>query len=104
MDSVYTIKTIARIQSDFPEKFGIPRQSGLIQELKAKIIFEPEYRNPDALKGLEGYSHIWLIWGFSRPSVSTGPLQCVRPASVAIRGWGYSRPALPSVRILWDFP
>ena len=66
MDSVYTIKTIARIQSDFPEKFGIPRQSGLIQELKAKIIFEPEYRNPDALKGLEGYSHIWLIWGFSK--------------------------------------
>lgn len=65
MDSLYTLKTIAHIRSDFPEKFGIPRQSGLIEELKAQIIFEPKYRNPDALKGLEGYSHIWLIWGFS---------------------------------------
>lgn len=66
MDSLYTINTIARIQSDFPEKFGIPRQSGLIEELKARIIFEPDYRSPDALKGLEGYSHLWLIWGFSK--------------------------------------
>lgn len=50
------MKIIARIRSDFPEKFGIPRQSGLIEELKARIVFEPEYRNPDALRGLEGYS------------------------------------------------
>ena len=65
MTSTYTLKTIAHIQSDFPEKFGIPRQSGLVESLKAKLIFEPDYRNPDALRGLEDYSHIWLIWGFS---------------------------------------
>ena len=59
------VKIIARIYNDFPEKFGIPRQSGLVKELRSTIIFEPEYRNPDALKGLEGYSHIWLIWQFS---------------------------------------
>lgn len=65
MESSYQIKPIASIHNDFPEKFGIPRQSGLIEELKAAIVFEPDYRNPDALRGLEGYSHIWLIWGFS---------------------------------------
>ena len=56
---------IATIRSDFPTKFGIPRQSGLVEELKATIVFEPEYRNPDALRGLEEFSHIWLIWQFS---------------------------------------
>lgn len=59
------MKIVARIYNDFPEKFGVPRQSGLVPELHAKIVFEPEYRNPDALKGLDGYSHIWLIWQFS---------------------------------------
>lgn len=59
------MKIIARIKTEFPTKFGIPRQSGLVPELTAKIIFEPAYRNADALKGLEGYSHIWLIWEFS---------------------------------------
>ena len=61
----YTMKVIARIHSDFPEKFGIPRQSGLVPALRAKIVFEPEYRNPDALRGIEGFSHLWLIWQFS---------------------------------------
>lgn len=61
-----TMKMIARIHSDFPEKFGIPRQSGLVEELRAQIVFEPEYRNPAALHGLEGYSHIWLLWEFSQ--------------------------------------
>jgi len=56
---------IAKIHTDFPTKFGIPRQSGLIEDLKAEIVFEPEYRNPDALRGLEEFSHIWLIWEFS---------------------------------------
>ncbi len=60
------MKIIARIHSDFPTKFGIPRQSGLIDALKATVVFEPEYRNPDALRGLEGFSHIWLIWQFSQ--------------------------------------
>jgi len=59
------LKIIARIRTDFTTKFGIPRQSGLIDALQAVIVFEPEYRNPDALRGLEGFSHIWLIWGFS---------------------------------------
>ncbi len=56
---------IARIHSDFPTKFGIPRQSGLVEALRAVVVFEPEYRNIDALKGLSDFSHIWLIWGFS---------------------------------------
>ena len=59
------MKIIARIHSDFPTKFGIPRQSGLIDALKSIVVFEPEYRNPDALRGIEGFSHIWLIWQFS---------------------------------------
>lgn len=59
------MKTIARIHTDFSSKFGIPRQSGLVDELEATIIFEPEYRNPDALRGLENFSHIWLLWEFS---------------------------------------
>ena len=56
------IQAIARMKSDFPTKFGIPRQSGLVEELRSTIIFEPEFRNPDALRGIEGYSHLWLIW------------------------------------------
>lgn len=57
---------IARIHSDFPTKFGIPRQSGLVDSLQAAIVFQPEYRNPDAFRGLEGFSHLWLIWQFSQ--------------------------------------
>ena len=66
MSDVHTIQVIARIRSDFPTKFGIPRQSGLVEELKAAVVFEPEYRNPDAVRGLEGFSHLWLIWQFSK--------------------------------------
>ena len=58
------LKIIARIRTDFPTKFGIPRQSGLT-DLESVIVFEPEYRNPEALRGLEGFSHLWLIWEFS---------------------------------------
>ncbi len=57
---------IAHICSDFPEKFGIPRQSGLVEELSARVVFEPLYRDPSALRGLEGFSHVWLIWEFSQ--------------------------------------
>ena len=57
---------IAHIKSDFSEKFGIPRQSGLVEELTAEVVFEPEYRVPEALRGLEGFSHLWLIWEFSK--------------------------------------
>ena len=59
------MKTIAKIHTDFPTKFGIPRQSGLVEDLKGTIIFEPTYRNADALRGLEDFSHIWLVWKFS---------------------------------------
>ena len=56
---------IARIRTDFPTKFGIPRQSGMVEGLRGRIVFEPEYRNAEALRGLEGFSHLWLIWDFS---------------------------------------
>ena len=58
------MKIIAHIYTDFPEKFGIPRQSGLVPELKGKIVFEPKYRNSEAVKGLDGFNYIWLIWQF----------------------------------------
>ena len=60
------MEIIARIHTDFPEKFGIPRQSGLVDGLTGRIVFEEKYRNPDALRGIEGFSHLWLIWQFSR--------------------------------------
>ena len=60
----FTLKVIARIHTDFPTKFGIPRQSGLA-DTKGVVIFEPEYRSPEALRGVEEYSHLWLLWGFS---------------------------------------
>lgn len=59
------MRPVAHIRSDFPAKFGIPRQAGLVEELRAVVVFEPEYRNPEALRGLESFSHIWLIWEFS---------------------------------------
>ncbi|HCT17224.1 MAG TPA: tRNA (N6-threonylcarbamoyladenosine(37)-N6)-methyltransferase TrmO [Ruminococcaceae bacterium] len=61
------MKIIAKIHTDFPTKFGIPRQSGLIEELKGRIVFEPEFRSPDAIRGLDGFSHIWLLWKFNTP-------------------------------------
>ncbi len=74
----HTMQVIARIRSEFPTKFGIPRQSGLVPETRATIVFEPEYRNPDALRGLEVFSHLWLIWEFSE-SVRDGWSPTVRP-------------------------
>ena len=64
MDDI-KIRPIARMRSDFPTKFGIPRQSGLVEELRSTIVFEPDFRNPDALRGIQGFSHLWLIWHFS---------------------------------------
>ena len=61
----HTFQTVARIRSDFPTKFGIPRQSGLVQALRSEVVFEPEFRNDDALRGMEGFSHLWLLWEFS---------------------------------------
>lgn len=59
------MKVIAHIHTDFPTKFGIPRQSGIIETLQGTIVFEPEYRNPEAIRGLDEFSHLWLIWEFS---------------------------------------
>ena len=72
------MKTIAHIHTDFPTKFGIPRQSGIIASLQGRIVFEPEYRNADAVRGLEDFSHIWLLWGFSE-AVRDSWLPTVRP-------------------------
>ena len=72
------IQVIARMHSDFATKFGIPRQSGLVQELKSTIVFEPEFRNPDALRGIEDFSHLWIIWQFSE-AVRQGWSPTVRP-------------------------
>ena len=66
MPQEFSMKTIARIRSDFAGKFGVPRQSGLVEALEARVVFEPEYRNPAALRGLEGFSHIWLVWVFDQ--------------------------------------
>ena len=73
------IRPIAHIRTDFPEKFGIPRQSGLARSLRGRIVFEPEYRNPDALRGLEDFSHIWLIWEFSANRSTSTWQPTVRP-------------------------
>ena len=66
MPQEFSMKTIARIHSDFAGKFGVPRQSGLVEALESLVVFEPEYRNPAALRGLEGFSHIWLVWVFDQ--------------------------------------
>lgn len=74
----YSVKPIARIYTDFTDKFGIPRQAGIVEELEGRIVFEPEYRNEDALRGIEDFSHIWLIWQFSQ-SVRQDWSPTVRP-------------------------
>ncbi len=73
-----SIQVIARMHSDFSTKFGIPRQSGLVEQLRSTIVFEPEFRNPDALRGIEEFSHLWLIWQFSE-AVHKGWSPTVRP-------------------------
>lgn len=66
MQNPVPMQVIAIMHSSFPAKFGIPRQSGLVAELRSTVVFEPEYRNPDALRGLEDFSHLWLLWSFSQ--------------------------------------
>lgn len=74
------VKPIAHIETDFPTKFGVPRQSGLVKGLRGRIVFEPEYRDPEALRGLEGFSHIWLLWDFSEARRESAKWQpTVRP-------------------------
>ena len=73
-----SIRPIAHLRCDLPEKFGIPRQAGIVEALEGLVVFEPEYREPEALRGLEGFSHIWLIWQFSK-AVREGWSPTVRP-------------------------
>ena len=61
----FVLRPIARMRSDLPAKFGLPRQAGIVEALEGTVVFEPEFRNPDALRGIEGFSHLWLIWQFS---------------------------------------
>lgn len=72
-------RVIAHIENDYKEKFGIPRQSGLVESLVSKIVFEPEYRNPDAFRGIDGYSHLWLLWHFSEADRGEEWSPTVRP-------------------------
>ena len=72
------LQVIAHMRCDFSAKFGIPRQSGLVEEAEGLVVFTPAYRNPDALRGIEGYSHLWLIWQFSQ-AVRPGWSPTVRP-------------------------
>ncbi len=72
------MEIIARIHTDFPTKFGIPRQSGLAEKLQAQIVFEPDYRNPNCIRGIDGWSHLWLIWQFDR-AVEAGWSDTVLP-------------------------
>lgn len=76
MSQSLTLRPIARIHTEFSEKFGIPRQSGLVEELSARIVLEPAYRVREALRGIEGFSHLWLLWQFTE---SRGWSPTVRP-------------------------
>ena len=96
------LEYIARIHTDFPTKFGIPRQSGLVST-KGTIVFEPEYRKEEALKGLEEYSHLWLIWEFSEV-VRENWSPTVRRDLAGISGAVYSQPGRRSGRIRSDCP
>lgn len=97
----HIIEPIARIHTDLKEKFGIPRQCGIVQELRGRIEFEPEFCNADALRQIENYSHLWLIWGFSEHNISSrnwSPL--VRPprlgGSVKVGVWAARSPYRPN--------
>ncbi len=78
MDETFVMEPIAHIESDFKEKFGIPRQSGLVDALRARVVFTPAYRDPSAVRGLEQFSHIWLLWQFTR-AARDGWSPTVRP-------------------------
>ena len=99
-----TIEPVAIMHTGFGEKFGIPRQSGLVPEAAGQIVFEPKYQNPDSLRGIEEFTHLWIIWGFSENKVEKfTPL--VTPPSLEA---GKREVFLPHVRrfaqTAWDYP
>lgn len=77
------IQPVAIFHSPFASKFGIPKQSGIIEELKGEIVFEPQYRNPDAIRGIEGFEYLWLIWQFSANKHAANSLM-VRPPRLGV--------------------
>ena len=99
-----TLKVIAHIHTAFPTKFGIPRQSGLVDSLRGEIVFTPEYRNPDALRGLEDFSHIWLVWQFSGAVRDSWSPPFGLRVWAAIPAWACSPPGPPSGPTPWAFP
>ena len=97
------MRPVAYIKSDFTSKFGIPRQSGLA-DLEAEIHFYPEYQNPEAVRGLEEYSHLWLIWEFSQAIRKNGPRPCVRQNWEETQESASSPPAPRSAQTRSDSP
>lgn len=98
------MKVIGHIRTDFPSKFGIPRQSGLIDGLKGKIILEPEYRNPQVYKGIEEFSHIWLLWEFSEAKKEHWSATVKPPRLGGKNVWAFSPPEPRSVPTTSVFP
>lgn len=99
-----TLKVIAHIHTAFPTKFGIPRQSGLVDSLRDEIVFTPEYRSPDAVRGLEDFSHIWLVWQFRVPCGTAGPPPSGRRGWAATPGWASSPHGRRSGPTRWGCP
>ncbi len=99
MNEAMPLRVIAVMRSDFPDKFGVPRQSGMVEELVSTVVFRPGYRNADALRGLDDFSHIWLIWGFSKAE-REGWSPTVRRGSAGTGAWGCLPPVRPSARML----
>ncbi len=104
MEEQHAMKVIARIRSDFTEKFGIPRQSGLVEALEARIVFEPEYRNPDAVRGMEGFHTSGSSGSFPARCGQTGAPPCARRGWAATSAWGCLPPARPSGPMPSGFP
>ena len=96
MQDTLPMHVIATMHSAFPAKFGIPRQSGLVDTLRSTIVFQPEYRNPDALRGLEGFSHLWVVWVFSQAVRNTWSPTLARPGWAGTPVWGCLPPGPPS--------
>ena len=103
MSEEYSIGAIAHIRTDFPTKFGIPRQSGIVDGLRARIVFEPGFTNPDAVRGIEQFSHLWLIWRISAVPDGKHSLT-VRRASEETKNSACSLRARRFARIRSDFP
>jgi len=100
MEDQLTLSPVAYYEGPLTEKFGLPRQSGLVPEIEGTLVFTPPYRMREAFRGMEGFSHLWLIWVFQRTIL--GPRRCVRPALAAMNGSAFLPPARLFGPIPWD--